>query len=141
MSAKTRGVAPLIWAVSAGVALVTAAGAALLVELPPRRAFPKVREGGGLGMQRLENDKVLAEQADLSDPMPLFLSLDFKTRPDRPAGAPELGLGLELAPAFPGKLSYREDAATVEFAPRVPIPARPVDALGMGDPDLPFMGM
>jgi hypothetical protein len=132
----------MVWVISAAVALVVAAGAMLLVRPPPRKELPKARQGGGLGVQRLETDKLLAEQAKLRDPLSLFLPA---RQANRDAGlqseAAESTLGLELPRPFPGRLAFADESAAVEFPLRTPVPARPVDTLGLGDPEMPFLGM
>ncbi len=130
-----------IWAISISVAFVVAGAAMLLVELPRRQELPKARPGGGLGLQRLEGNKSLAEQVELHDPRLLFLPTGSSSRPGGSASVSELELGLELARSFPGKLAYAEDSAAVDFPARVPIPARPAEAIGLGDPELLFLGM
>jgi hypothetical protein len=128
--------------ISAALALVVAGSAMLLVSPPHRQELPKARIGGGLGVQRLEADKLLAEQADLRDPLPLFLPV--KRTPEAVAttsDATDMDVGLELARTFPGKLAYADESATVEFPLRTPTPSRPIEAIALGDPEMPFLGM
>ncbi len=132
---------PVVWAISITVALVVAVAVGLLVQLPRKQALPKSRPGGGLGVLPLESNKPLAEQAELHDPVPLFLNAGWNSRPAAPSSTAGLEPGLELARSFTGKLAYAEDSASVDFPARVPIPARPADAIGLGDPELPFLGM
>jgi hypothetical protein len=141
MAAKRQGELG-IWVISIAVAAAVATAAAMLVELPRRQELPKPRPGGGLGVRALEGDKLLAEQAELHDPMPLFLPSGWNSRPsETQASAPGFDPGLELARSFSGKLAYAEDSAAVEFPARTPIPARPADAVALGDPELPFLGI
>jgi hypothetical protein len=140
MSAAQRGERG-IWAISIIVAFVVAGAAMFLVELPRRQELPKPRQGGGLGLQRLEGNQSLAEQVELHDPRKLFLPTGSSSQPASSARVTELEFGLELARSFPGKLAYAEDSAAVEFPARVPVLARPADAIGLGDPELPFWGM
>lgn len=141
MGARTPG-HPLVWVISAALALVVAGSAILLVSPPHRHELPKARIGGGLGVQRLEADKLLAEQAELRDPLPLFLPVK---RTSEAAGATSDGtgmdVGLELARTFSGKLAYADESATVEFPLRSPAPSRPIEAIALGDPEMPFLGM
>jgi hypothetical protein len=131
-----------VWAISAAVALVVVAGAILLVRPPPRQELPKARLGGGLGVQRLENDKLLAEQAELRDPLSLFLPTRQATlAAGLQSETTEIDLGLALTRPFPGKLAFADESAAVEFPLRTPVPSRPVDAIGLGDPEMPFLGM
>lgn len=140
MGANHRG-DPVVWAISVTAALVVAIAVGLLVQLPRKQALPKARPGGGLGVLPLESNKPLAEQADLHDPVPLFLPVGWNSRPSGPSSAVGLEPGLELSRSFTGKLAYAEDSAAIDFPARVPIPARPADAIGLGDPALLFLGM
>lgn len=130
-----------IWLISITVALGVAGAAMFLVELPRRQEFPKPRVGGGLGLQRLEGNKSLAEQVELHDPRLLFLPTGSSSQPGISARVTELELGSELARSFPGKLAYADDSAAVEFPARVRVPARAADAIALGDPELLFLGM
>jgi hypothetical protein len=140
MGANQRG-DPAVWAISVAVALVVAVAVVLLVQLPRKQALPKSRPGGGLGVLPLESDKTLAEQAELHDPVPLFLNAGWNSRSSGASSSAGREPGLELARSFTGKLTYAEDSAAIEFPARVPIPARPADAISLGDPELPFLGM
>jgi hypothetical protein len=132
----------LVWVISGAVGLLVVAGALLLVKPIPRRQPPKAKTGGGLGVQPLQGNRLLAEQAALRDPMTLFLPVTRANRATTPqADASEVDLGLELARSFPGKLAYADESASVEFPLRTPAPSRPVDVIGLGDPELPFLGM
>jgi hypothetical protein len=130
-----------IWLIAGTIAVAAALAVGLLVKLPPKQELPKARLGGGLGVQRLESDKLLAEQVELHDPIALFLPVGRSSQPAGPTSVAELEPDLVLTRPFTGKLAYAEDSATVDFPARVPIPARPVDAIGLGDPELPFLGM
>lgn len=141
MGARPRGDL-WIWVISLAVASGVASTAIFLVDLPRRQALPKARPGGGLGVRLLEGDKLLAEQVALHDPLPLFLPVGWNTRSSgSQANAAGSDPGVELPRSFPGKLTYAEESAAVEFPALIPIPARPADAIRLGDPELPFLGM
>jgi hypothetical protein len=130
------------WIISTALALVVAGGAMVLVRPPRRQELPKARIGGGLGVQRLETDKLLAEQADLRDPLPLFLPVKRSPAANGVASdTTDMDVGLELARTFPGKLAYADESATVEFPLRTAVPSRPIEAIALGDPEMPFLGM
>lgn len=87
-----------------------------------------------------EGDKLLREQADLYDPTPLFLPTEWNARPN------DLPVNSVRGPSdafqgFASKPTFKEDSARLTFPAPIEVPAKPVDALAVGPPEMPFAGM
>ncbi|MSU70168.1 MAG: hypothetical protein EXS39_05220 [Opitutaceae bacterium] len=90
-----------------------------------------------VGFKRLHDS---GDDLNLLDPTPLFLPTEWNARPHaEPVNAlRELGGGFH---DFSANLIVAEDATKLAFPPTVVIPAKPVEALAIGTPEGPFLGM
>ena len=80
------------------------------------------------------------DDMNLLDPSPLFLPTKWNARPN----AVPVNVLRELGGAFrdyPANLGLAKDAAGLVFPPVDSVPAKPVDALAIGTPEAPFLGL
>lgn len=74
---------------------------------------------------------------NLLDPTPLFLPTEWNARPR----AVPVNTLREPFTDFSANYAFTEDAAKVAFPAAVVTPAKPADALAIGPPEAPFLGM
>jgi hypothetical protein len=79
------------------------------------------------------------QQSDMNllDPTPLFLPTEWNARPK----AVPVNTLREPFTDFSASYTFAEDAARVAFPAAVAIPGKPADALAIGPPEAPFLGM
>ncbi len=134
-----------------GIWLIAATGAVLsavvIVWLFSRAPVPPAgapaRPAPAVGLTRLNGsaaDALVREQAELFDPTPLFLPTRWNAQPrGLPSDAArEPGTAFS---DFPSKLAFVESALALNFPASVAMPARPVEALGVGTPVRPLLGL
>jgi hypothetical protein len=73
----------------------------------------------------------------LFDPTPLFLPTEWNARPNAMA----INALREPFTDFSANYTFTDEAARVAFPEAVATPAKPVDALGIGPPEAPFLGL
>lgn len=134
-----------------GIWLVAATGAVLaavvIVWLFSRTPVPPAgtpaRPAPAVGLTRLDGsaaDALVREQAELFDPTPLFLPTHWNAQP---RGLP-VDVAREPGAAFadfPSKLAFAESALALNLPTSVTMPVRPVEALGVGTPVRPLLGL
>jgi hypothetical protein len=79
------------------------------------------------------------QQSDMNllDPTPLFLPTEWNARPK----AVPVNTLREPFTDFSASYTFAEDAARVAFPAAVAIPGKPADALAIGPPEAPFLGI
>jgi len=79
------------------------------------------------------------QQSDMNllDPTPLFLPTEWNARPKTVS----VNALSEPFTDFSASYTFAEDAAKVTFPAAVAIPTKPADALVIGPPEAPFLGM
>ena len=142
------------WFVAVGLAVVVVGGVLLLFKTP---SLPKGQKSepnlpsipptetniSSVGLTRLnggEGDTVLKEEATLLDPTPLFLPTEWNV------GQNALPINLirgsgQVFQDYAPKLIYGEADLQLTFPAVLQVPAKPVDALAVLEPEQPFAGL
>jgi len=98
----------------------------------PRTPVPVTTPAATLGLT-LNSGK---SDMSLLDPTPLFLPTEWNARPNAMA----INALREPFTDFSANYTFTDEAARVAF-PEAATPAKPVDALGIGPPEAPFLGI
>lgn len=108
---------------------------------PPPPSAP-VRSAPSLAVTRLDatTDAALREQAELFDPKPLFLPTRWNARPAKLTGTAREP-GDTVFENFKPRLTFPENALNLGFPSMATPPARPIDALAVGTPRRPLLGL
>lgn len=121
--------------------LLAAAGATIVVSVilalvrVPRPVAAPVPPAPAASVGLTQNSR----QSDLNllDPTPLFLPTEWNARPN----AVRMKALREPFDDYDMKRTFTDEAANVAFPKMGPVPAAPVDALAIGPPEAPFLGM
>ena len=108
---------------------------------PPAAARPRLVPT--VGLARLDSgttDEVVCEQAELFDPTPRFLPTRRNVQPQHLMVGVARESETAFAPIEP-KLLFDENTLALSFPTVMAMPARPVEALAVGTPPRPLLGL
>jgi hypothetical protein len=143
--APQGGGEPRFWLIAGAGSLAAAVMVLWLfsrLPAPPKAAAPP-RPVSAVGLTRLDSgttDEVVREQAELFDPTPLFLPTRRNVQPQHLSVGVAWEPEAAFAPIEP-KLLFDENALALNFPAVVATPARPVEALSVGTPPRPLLGL
>ena len=103
---------------------------------PPARPAPSAPLAA---VEIAPRDAVIREQADFSDPTPLFMPTQWNAKPNILQGTTVREPGDDFR--YGAQFTFAVNAARLAFPARVNMPEKPVDALGLWGAEAPFLGM